>query len=331
MGLKEASFSESYYVLCSIFTFILLSILIVLRKIKNKMNLQAKARTVYRVADGRSHGVLSILVRTFQSFGENNAGEAAASIAYYALFSFFPLLVFLIGSVSSIFANEAVKQTVLDFVAQSQPTAQQLIQENIERALELQGPIQIAGTIGLLWAATGVFTVLAHNINRAWHTAKRRNFLLGRLIGIAMVVSLTGLLILWIIFTTAFNLLPLLEVPLLGSVLIYQTYAWSILSKLLPGALLFFTLVNLYRWVPNTKVRWREAFWGALVGTIGMELTTRGFSWYLTSGLARYQVVYGSLGVVVGWMLWLYLSSVTVLFGAHLGAAIAFHTRLKNK
>jgi membrane protein len=295
------------------------------------MNLLGKAKTVYQGADSRSRGVLSILVRTFDSFSQNNAGEAAASIAYYALFSFFPLLIFLIGFVNSILANQAVQQIVLDFVAEVLPTAQQLVKENIERALELQGPIQVAGTVGLLWAATGVFTALAHNINRAWHTAKRRNFLLSRLIGFIMVISLTGLLILWVIFTTAFSVLPLFEIPLLGSLSIYETYAWGLLSKLLPAVLLFFTLVNLFRWVPNTKVRWREAFWGALVATMGMELTTRGFSWYLTSGFARYQVVYGSLGVVVAWMLWLYLSSVTVLFGAHLSAAIAFQTRLKEK
>lgn len=295
------------------------------------MNLQGKANFVYRLVDRWSGGVLSILVRTFESFSQNNAGEAAASIAYYALFSFFPLLIFLIGFVNSILASETVQQIVLDFVAEALPTAQQLVKENIERALELQGPIQVAGTIGLLWAATGVFTALAHNINRAWHTAKRRNFLLSRLIGFIMVISLTGLLILWVIFTTAFSVLPLFEIPLLGSISIYETYAWRLLSKILPAGLLFFTLVNLFRWVPNTKVRWREAFWGAVVATIGMEITTRGFSWYLTSGFARYQVVYGSLGVVVAWMLWLYLSSVTVLFGAHLSAAIAFQTRLKEK
>jgi membrane protein len=251
-------------------------------------------------------------VRTFQSFSESNSGEAAASIAYYALFSLFPLLTFLIGFVSSILSDVSVQQMVLDFVEQTLPTAQQLVKENIERALALQGTIQIAGAIGLLWSATGVFTVLAHNINRAWHTAKARNFLLGRLIGLAMVVGLACLLVLWVIFTTAVNLLPLFEIPLLGSLNFYETYAWNILSRLLPGLTLFLTIVNLYRWVPNTKVRWLEATWGAVVATLGMELTTRGFSWYLTSGLARYQVVYGSLGVVVALMLWLYLNSIIV-------------------
>jgi YihY family inner membrane protein len=295
------------------------------------MNFQTKAKTVYQQTDDWSGGILSILARTIQSFGETNASEAAASIAYYALFSLFPLLIFLIGFVSSILIDVAVQQMVLDFVEQTLPTAQELVKENIERALALQGTIQIAGAVGLLWAATGVFTALAHNINRAWHTAKARNFLLGRLVGLAMIVGLVGLMILWVIFTTAVNLLPLFEIPLLGSVNFYETYAWNILSRLLPGLTLFLTLVNLYRWIPNTKVRWHEATWGAVVATIGMELTTRGFSWYLTSGLARYQVVYGSLGVVVALMLWLYLNSVIVLFGAHLGAAIAFQTRLKDQ
>lgn len=296
------------------------------------LNAKSKTRvkTVYRQVDRMLGGTLSIVAGAIQSFSQAHAAEAAASIAYYALFSFFPLLIFLIGSVSSVLENEPVQQMVLDTVEQTLPTAQGLVKENIERVLRVRGTVQIAGTVGLLWSASAVFTVLAHNINRAWHTAEDRNFLFGRLVALAMIASLTGLLVLWIIFTTIFNLLPLFEIPIAG-IIIYDTFIWEFLSRLIPWLVIFVTFLNLYRWIPNTKVRWWEAIWGAGVAAVGWELANSAFGWYLTSGLASYQLVYGSLGALVALMLWIYLSSLIVLFGAHLSATIANHTRLRQE
>lgn len=273
---------------------------------------------------------MSILVSTFKNFGETNASESAAGIAYYALFSIFPLLIFVVTFIGSFLQEEAVQQQILEFVATFLPASQDLVRGNIEQVLLLRGPLQIVGTIGLLWSATAVFNGLAHGINRAWHTAQQRNFLHGRLVALGMVASLTGMLMLWFISTTVFNLLGLLEIPLWGEYTVYETVVGQIISRLIPAFLIFLTFLSLYRWIPNTKVRWREAGWGAVIATIGWEISKEGFTWYLTSGLAAYQLVYGSLGAVIALMLWLYLSSVIVLFGAHLSAAIALHTRLKQ-
>ena len=294
------------------------------------MDLKSRATAIFESVDARAFGIPSILQRTFQSFGDTKAAESASSIAYYALFSLFPTVLFIIALASSILRNEEIQENVLDFIGDFLPTAEDLINQNIARALEVQGAVQIVSLIGLLWAASAVFTVLATNINRAWHTAEERNFIQGRLVALSIVISLSALFILWLIFTTVLNLLPLLDIPIFGTLNIYDTYAWSLISRFLPSIFLLIAFLNLYRWVPNTKVMWREAIFGALVAVVGFDLVTSGFRWYLTSGLARYQVVYGSLGAVVALMLWLYLSSVVVLFGAHLSAAIAFRTRFKD-
>ncbi len=296
-----------------------------------KIKIKARFKVVYKYVDCLCGGVLSILVKTIENFNEAHAMEAAAGIAYYALLSLFPLLIFLIGFISSILEDEPVKQLVLDFVEGVLPTAQTLIKTNIDQVLGVRGTVELAGTIGLLWSATAVFTILVYNINRAWHTARSRNFLFRRLIALGMVVSLTGLLMVWVLSITIFNLLPWFEVPILGNVIIYDSYVWGVLSRLIPWFVIFFTFLNLYRWIPKTKVRWREALWGAGVASVCWELVKELFSWYLTSGMARYQLVYCSLGALVALMLWIYLSSIIVLFGAHLSATIAMQTRLRHK
>ncbi len=78
----------------------------------------------------------------------------------------------------------------------------------------------------------------------------------------------------------------------------------------------------LFLWAPNTKVPWRAALVGAMVAGLGWDLASAGFTWYLTSGIATYELVYGSLGAIVALMLWFYIISLVILYGAHLGGAI---------
>ena len=65
------------------------------------------------------------------------------------------------------------------------------------------------------------------------------------------------------------------------------------------GLLLFATLLVLYRWLPRTKVHWRAAAWGGLIGSIGISIVTTGRTGFLERGLANYNLVYGSLGAIV--------------------------------
>jgi membrane protein len=95
-----------------------------------------------------------------------------------------------------------------------------------------------------------------------------------------------------------------------------------------PRVFTFFALWGLYRWVPNTEVKWSEALWGASVATLAWEIATNGFTWYLSSGIVQYELLYGSLGAIVALMLWIYIISLITLFGAHLSAAIARQTRI---
>jgi membrane protein len=103
---------------------------------------------------------------------------------------------------------------------------------------------------------------------------------------------------------------------------LYETTLWGILSAVLPAVFSFVIFLILYRWVPNTRVSWRQAVTGAAFVAVVWELAKEGFTWYLSSGLVRYRLVYGSLGAVVALMLWVYLSSLLALLGAHLSAAV---------
>jgi len=290
------------------------------------MNLTDRLEAAFRRADELSGGVLSILKDTIQRFGDARASQAAAGMAYYALFSLFPLLLFLVAAGSFVLESEQAYQQAVGLVTEAAPISQELIESNFQQVLRLRGPVGIVGLIGSLWSASGFFTTLAYQINRAWPEADSRHFLERRLVALGMVGSLAGLLALSLISSAVLDLLPRLQVPLWGGVSVYETPLWAVLSNVVPWLFTVFLFLGLYLWVPNTPVKGSAAFGSALVAAAAWEVASNAFAWYLGSGLARYKVVYGSLGAVVALMLWIYISSWIILFGAHLSAAMAQHT-----
>jgi membrane protein len=288
-------------------------------------NFADKLKTLYDRANALAGGSLGIVYGTIQHFGAARATEAAASITFYAIFSLFPLLLALIAAGSFVLESEQVQQQVLDFVDEFFPVAQQLIERNIQGVLRLRGTVGLAALISLVWSATGALTVLVRNINRAWPEAEAHNFLKIRLMALGLVSGLAALLALSSISNTVLNVLARFSVPIGGGLSMDETRLWTTLLSAVPRLFVFLALLGLYRWVPNTKVKWSEAFWGALVATPAGEIATNGFTWYLSSGLVRYELVYGSLGTVVALMLWIYIGVLVTLFGAHLSAAVAWH------
>lgn len=293
--------------------------------------LQTRAETVYRWLDRLTGGTLSVLQDTFQHFDRARAGEAAASIAFYAFFSLFPLLLAIIVAGSVVLQSEQVQAWVLRLVAEAIPVAQSLIERNIETVLRLRGTVGIVALMGLLWSGSGALTVLVRNINLAWMNAQPRSFVAVRLLALRMVAALVALLVLASVSNTVLNMLARLSIPLWERLPLDGSSIWAALLSSIPRLLIFLALWGLYWWVPNTKVRWSDAFWGALVVTLAGEVVTNGFTWYLSSGLVHYELIYGSLGTVVALMLWIYIQTLVILFGAHLSAAVGRHKDRKRK
>jgi membrane protein len=244
-------------------------------------------------------------------------------MAYYAFFSLFPLLLALIAGAGFVYADTDAQQQVLDLIAEAIPVSRPLIERNVDQVLGARGPVGLVAMLTLLWSAASFFTALAYNVGLAFPNARPRGFLSRRLIGLAMIVVLFALLIISALSGIAATLLRQWQIPLFGGISIYDSFAWGLVTRALPWALAIVLFLFLYRWVPNTGVGWPAAFWGGLVVASAWEVLKEGFGWYLSSGLVQLELIYGSLATVVALLLWVYLTSVVIIFGAHLVAAIA--------
>ncbi|MGD8967642.1 MAG: YihY/virulence factor BrkB family protein, partial [Anaerolineae bacterium] len=99
-----------------------------------------------------------------------------------------------------------------------------------------------------------------------------------------------------------------------GETAVYERSIWKWLSSGLPAVGTFLAALGLYRWVPNTEVKWSQALSGASFVAVAWEGARRGFARYVRSSLVNYPLVYGSLGGVMALMLWIYVSSWLALF-----------------
>jgi membrane protein len=277
----------------------------------------------YRYVDRKLFGVPSIIFDSIQHFIRSRGPEAAASMAYYVIFSLFPLLLAIIAIAGFFLESTRVQVQVLNLVELILPVGRSLVVDIIQEVLDARGASGLIGAIGLVWAASGAFNTLFRNVNRAWRRAEPLSALKGRLFAMTMIILLVFLMVLIRYLSAMINLLPQLSHLLGENGALYDSFLWILISNLIPLVLTFLIFLAIYRWIPNTKVRWSEAFWGALLVALALELTTVIFSWFLGTGLVQYQLVYGSLGALIALMFWIYLNSMVIFYGAHLTAAIA--------
>ena len=131
------------------------------------------------------------------------------------------------------------------------------------------------------------------------------------------------LLLIITVYNALLQVIASISEPLSNLIAFYGPLVNALLSQVIPWVVTFGIYITLYRLVPRTHVRWREALIATTVATVLMRITTAAFGFYLRSGLSRYQIVYGSLGSVVALLFWIYLAGWVTLFGAHLSAALA--------
>jgi membrane protein len=278
-----------------------------------------------RVALKRFFTLLSRVLRgAFLTFKLARGSEAAAGISYYTLFSMFPLVLSFVA-VGSFFVDQAtVENELIKFLPTIIPVSQDFIISNIQQVFKLRGAVSALSVLGLIWASTSVFSVIIRNINAAWPAAAPHSFIRMRLWSLAIIAALALVLILSSFALTFKNLLGSLGINLDYS-LISKFLVSYFYTQVIPVLIKVFVLFALYYWVPQIKVNKMGALTGAVVVTFLWQIITTIFNAYLSSGLARYEIVYGSLGKMIALLAWIYFISWIVLFGAHLTSSIDRH------
>ena len=266
---------------------------------------------------------LWLMVEAYKKFLQDGAPDLAASIAYSALFSIFPLLLGVVAAAGLIGDEAVVRRAIVETLARVAPPATaEFVDRNVQEAIRLRGTFGILAIVGLFWSATAVASTVRNALNRVLSVIQPRPYLFRKLIDLILVV-LAGTFLILSLITSAATLRLISAFPGLASLIV--TLETSTLARLAstvgPVILSTLTFLVVYLYLPNVRIRWTNALIGALVAGLLFEGIKQAFFWYLQT-FARYQLVYGSLTGIIVFLLWMYLSSAILLFGAELASQI---------
>jgi membrane protein len=256
---------------------------------------------------------LSFVAAVVKKFSDDQAGQLAALIAYYAFVSLFPLLLVLV--------------TVLGFVLQGDPSEQKRILDGtlgqfplISDQLRLQSltgsSVGLAvGVVGSLLAGMGITGATQNAFNRIWHVPfkHRPNWLHARLRGLGMLAMLGTLSI---VSTTAAG---------------YVGSASHAAAAVVAGVLVAFALnlalfMTAFKLLTAVDVSWRDLLPGVIVAAVFWQLLQHLGGFYVEHELKRTGPLYGVFALVLGLLAWLYLGAQLTILAAEVN--VVRHRRL---
>ncbi len=255
--------------------------------------------------------------RAALEFVDDRGHRSAAQISFFAILSFIPLVLLLAAAFGPLFDDSAVRariiQTVFDNLPLSSGNDRPQLERAVGDALEQAGSLGIFTTLLLIAAASGVMGALRHSINEAWDIEERPSLLKRKALDVALVLGGTSILALSVSLTVTHRLAEIVDDEAGGGWLLAALL--EVASELLPLVFVAFGLLFLYRVLPMHRDPLHAIWPGAVVATIGLALVKGALELYFEH-LTDFGAIYGSLGAMMGLLLFVYAASNVVVFGA---------------
>lgn len=258
-----------------------------------------------------------VFKRALAGFVDDNVMALAASLAFYTLLSFAPLLLLLVWLASLL--GYDLQQSVTEQIAGiAGPGARTAAQAVFDSADSHQGLGNIAGLIGLLISLVGATTVFAQlqaALNRIWGIRSRPGralwgWLRRRVLSIGVIGAVVFVLI-----------VSLMVSSLLGAMLKNHGALWDVINQVVTTVVFAFLFALLFRYLPDARLPWPRLLRGGIVTAILFAIGKWLIGYYLSSG--NVGSAYGAAGSLVALLIWVYYSGAIFLFGAEVVQAWA--------
>ncbi|HKX18949.1 MAG TPA: YihY/virulence factor BrkB family protein [bacterium] len=272
-----------------------------------------RARTAKFTQAGR------FLVALYDHARGDDIFTLAASIAYAALLSVFPLLLALIAFMELFIARGHAQQTVMYLLAPYlPPSALTMIRRTLVAVRPTAGTGGAAALVGLLWSATAIASAARHSLNRVLRARRQRAFWHRKLVELSMVL-VVGIFLGLSLLASAIVTLPVFQ-PLTAAVhYLLNTPLGAAVGWVSSALFAWLAFLIVYRFLPSARVQHGRLLVGGLWAVVLFEVIKSGFFWYLRTA-AGYPAVYGPVVGVVVFMIWIYLVAFVLLIGAEVMA-----------
>jgi membrane protein len=263
--------------------------------------------------------------RVFNQTIEHRIMTEAAGVTFYALLALFPAL----GALISLYGLVADPGTVSDQLNAASDFIPagglDILHDQLKRLTSTHNSTlsfgAVFGLLFALWSANGGTKSLFDALNIVYDEKEKRGYFQRTVLSLALTL---GALIFLIFAMAGVVALPValnfVGMSVIGDMLL-RLMRWPILLVIIT-----FLLAALYRYGPSrVGARWRWVSWGGAIAAVLWMLVSVAFSWYV-SNFGSYNKTYGSLGAAIGFMTWIWISSIVVLVGAEIDAELEHQT-----
>jgi len=263
------------------------------------------------------------LKKTLREFSSDQCTDLAASLTYYTVLALFPGLLAVVSILGLVSDPKKTIDTLLDLVNNiGGEQVVSLLRDPIEGLVRSPAaPITfIVGVVGALWSASGYVGAFGRAMNRIYNVREGRPIWKLRPTMLGVTLFTVVLLVL--------GLLALVSGPLarsFGDVIGLGDAAATVLSIVQWPILLVIAIIVvavLYYWAPNVKQpKFRWVSGGSIVAILILVIASVGFGFYV-GNFSNYNATYGSLGGVIVFLLWVWITNNALLFGAEFDAEL---------
>lgn len=262
---------------------------------------------------------MNFLKQLISRFKNHQVPDLAALLSFYFLLALFPFLIFTFSLLAYLPISTA---DLLLLIGQYAPIElMHLIEENLRSVLDVKrGGLLSFSIIATLWSASNGSYAIIRALNRAYDVEENRSFIKARLVSFiltfAMIFAIVVALMLPV-FGKAIGLFMFSYVGLSETFLML----WNVLRWLISFGVIVTVFAFLYYFSPNKKIGSEEVWIGAIFATIGWQMVSLAFSFYVNN-FGDYTATYGSIGGIIVLMLWLFLSGMILILGGEINATI---------
>lgn len=251
----------------------------------------------------------------------DGVSEIGAQLAYYLILSIFPFIIFFLSILKfTPLADANVLQRLLSPLPGDSKTLFYNLISNIIRGGNI-GLLSF-GAIGSIWSSSNGIMSVIKAVNRAYDLEENRPYLKLRMLSVIFTLYL------FVVLAVAISLIMLGE-ELFKTLFVSPSWStvmlWQVLTFLVPLFFVVFSITLLYKYSPSVKkginITFSESVPGAIFSSIAWFVLSIAFSYYV-SNFGNYSKTYGSLGGVIVFLLWLYMSSIVIVLGAEVNATL---------
>ncbi|MBM3957609.1 MAG: YihY/virulence factor BrkB family protein [Gemmatimonadetes bacterium] len=287
---------------------------------------------VFRLAYRGIVWLVSLCASVFNEFLWKNGPYMAAAVSFYSLLCLFPLILGLISIFGFFLGIGGFEERLVAGLHQQIPVIEdRLISGALRAVAERRIANSVLASVLLLWAGTSVFGAIRKSTNYIWGITRTRPFLQERAMDIGLMFGAAVLLFLSVLTTGFFSFVQQIFEVLMPETVLSGDELWRRLGPLVPPLATYATFLLLYVWLPNTRVRFSEAWLPAVGAALAFEITKIVFVLFLQRFGQVTASIYGVVAGVIALTVFIFVTAIIFLVGALLTSRYATYLSVRDQ